>query len=117
MLVDILCQLVTPYVLQALVDRLMVIKEICRYPNFQILVNAKKGYFLSQANYVGFEHQAIMQIIIFCSLGLYEDGIVHTITLVVQWYIKACQSSYHLEGTLQEIKLLMRRYEILFCCF
>jgi len=65
MLVDILCQLVSPCVLQAIDDRLMVIKEICQYPNFEIPVNAKKVYFLSQVNYVGFKHWAIMQIIIF----------------------------------------------------
>jgi len=34
-------------------------KEICHYPNFQILVECKKGYFFSQANYVGFEHRAM----------------------------------------------------------
>jgi hypothetical protein len=50
MLVDILCQLFIPYVLQALDDRLMMIKKTCQYPKFQLLENAKGHYFLSQAN-------------------------------------------------------------------
>jgi len=74
----------------------MVIKETCQYPNFRILGNVKGGYFLFQANYVGFEHQVVMQMLIFCLLGLYEDGIVYTIVFFLE--------------------LLMKRYEILFWC-
>jgi len=83
MLVDILHQLINPHVLQAFDDKLMVIKETYQYLNFRIFVNAKGGYFLSLANYVGFKHQIVLQVLIFGLLGLYEVGIVDTITFFV----------------------------------
>ncbi len=52
------------HVLQALIDRFIMIKETCQYPKFQSPENAKGDYFLSQANYIGFEYWDAMQILI-----------------------------------------------------
>ena len=42
--------------------RLSYIKKNCRFSAFRIPGNENGGYFVSQANFAGFEHRAIMQV-------------------------------------------------------
>ena len=48
--------------LQELDRRLLYIKENCHFPAFRIRGNEQGGYFVSQANFAGFEHRAVLQV-------------------------------------------------------
>jgi len=109
MLVDMIRQMVPLTSLAQLDQRLFHIRDKCRYPGFRIPGSARGGYFVSNANYAGFEHRAIMQVLVFCLVGLYDFSIIEVFTLFMEWYFLACRSVEHTNTSLHEMENAMNR--------
>jgi hypothetical protein len=69
----------------------------------------KNGYFTSNAKYAGFEHRAIMQVLMFCLVGLYNLNIIEVLALFVEWYSLPYRSSEHIDGSLHKMEITMNR--------
>jgi hypothetical protein len=93
MLVDIIREMVPLTILTQLDQRLFQIWDKCRYPGFRIPRSARGGYFVSNANYAGFEHRAIIQVLMFCLVGLYDLSIIELFALFMEWYsLQGCHA-------------------------
>ncbi|KAG0595978.1 hypothetical protein M758_UG213700 [Ceratodon purpureus] len=93
--------------LQELDRRLLYIKQNCRFPAFRIPGNEQGGYFVSQANFAGFEHRAVLQVIVLCLVGLFDDTIISAVVSFSEWYSNACRSTSHTSTSLRHMDGLM----------
>jgi len=107
MLADVIREMFPPTTLIQLDQCLFHICDKCRYQGLRIPGSAKGGYFTSNANYAGFEHRAIMQVLMFCLIGLYDLNIIEVFALFMDWYSLACRSIEHIDGSLLRMKTSM----------
>lgn len=54
-----------------------------------------------------FSHDVLLQVVVFCMVGLYEDDIILAISSFIDWYEIACRKKEYSEATLNEMDQLM----------
>jgi len=95
----------SPRKMKELDKRLFILKKIARFSAFRISGSDKGRYFSS-----AFEHRAVMQVIVLCLIGLYEEPVIQGFVLFIKWYIVATRSSIHTSNSLINMDELMSRY-------
>ncbi|CAM6096622.1 unnamed protein product [Calypogeia fissa] len=95
--------------LRELDKRLKIIHKHCRYASFRLPGSNQGGYFQSNANFHGFEHKYVMQVVAFCLLGVVSNSVIQVFVHFLDWYLLAFQSKKHSESSLNEMDRLMRK--------
>lgn len=95
--------------LRELDRRLQYIHRECRYASFRLPGSNQSGYFQSNANFHGFEHKFVMQVVVFCLLGVVPNPIIEVFVDFIDWYLLAFQSKQHSERSLNQMDQLMKK--------
>jgi hypothetical protein len=55
-------------------------------------------------------YHVLLQVVVFCMVGLYEDDVILAISSFIDWYEIACRKKEYSEATLTEMDELMHLY-------